>query len=103
MADDAQPEGNDVGGTGEEDFEVGMKQNAMERDAADEDQDGKLSFPEFCALVRNREEGDHTDEALKKRFDELDGDGSGQVDMAEYLAFSLRDALARSSERALRF
>ena len=29
-------------GTGEEDFETGMKQNLMERDAADADADGKL-------------------------------------------------------------
>ena len=58
----------DVAGTGEEDFEVGMKQNAMERDAADEDQDGKLDFAEFCNYVRDREEGDFTDEELLERF-----------------------------------
>ena len=42
-----------------------------------------------------------TDEELKKRFDALDEDGSGKVDMAEYLQWSLRDALARSSERVV--
>ena len=91
----------DVAGTGEEDFVTGMKQNAMERDAADADQDGKLDFAEFCALVRDREEGEHSDEDLKKRFQQLDGDNSGKVDMAEYLLFSLRDALARSSDRVV--
>ena len=33
----------------------GMKQNAMERDAADADQDGKLDFEEFKQFVRDRE------------------------------------------------
>ena len=97
----AAAEDGDVAGTGEEEFEVGMKQNAMERDAADADQDGKLDFNEFCQLVRDREEGEHTEEELKKRFQQLDGDGSGKVDMAEYLQFSLRDALARSSDRVV--
>ena len=100
-AEDNSAADGDVVGTGEEDFVTGMKQNAMERDAADADQDGKLDFAEFCSLVRSREEGEFTDEELKKRFKQLDGDNSGQVDMAEYLQFSLRDALARSSDRVV--
>ena len=88
-------------GEGEEDFEDGMRQNAMERDAADADNDGKLDFGEFCVFVRDREEGEFTDEELKARFDALDGDGSGKVDMAEYLLWSLKDALARSSQRVV--
>merc|ERR1711871_1502347 len=71
----------------------------MERDNADADQDGKLDFAEFCQFVRDREVGEFTDEELKTRFAALDSDGSGKVDMAEYLTFSLRDALARSSDR----
>ena len=94
-------ENEDVAGTGEEEFDAGMKQNAMERDAADADQDGKLDFGEFCEMVRGREEGPFTDEQLKERFETLDADGSGKVDMAEYLAWSLRDALSRSSERVV--
>ena len=89
----------DVAGAGEEDFESGMRQNAMERDAADADQDGKLDFTEFCQFVRDREIGEFTDEELKKRFDALDEDGSGQVDMSEYLQWSLKDVLQRSSAR----
>ena len=34
-------------------------------------------------------------------FDALDGDKSGKVDMAEYLIWSLRDALTRSSQRVV--
>ena len=92
---------DDVAGTGEEDFEAGMRQNAMERDAADADNDGKLDFGEFCQFVRDREEGEFSDAELKKRFDALDEDGSGKVDMAEYLTWSLKDALARSSSRVV--
>ena len=38
-----------------------MRQNAMERDAADADNDGKLDFTEFCQFVRDREEGEFTE------------------------------------------
>ena len=101
MSTVADPEEDDAAGVGEEDFEVGMKQNAMERDAADADQDGKLDLAEFCQLVRDREEGEFTQEELKKRFDALDADGSGKVDLAEYLVWSLRDSLQRSSDRVV--
>ena len=73
----------------------------MERDAADADNDGKLDFDEFCAFVRDREEGEFTDEELRKRFEALDEDGSGKVDMSEYLQWSLKDALSRSSDRVV--
>ena len=96
---DIQVAEGDVIGTGEEDFEVGMRQNAMERDAADADNDGKLDFAEFCTFVRDREEGTFSEADLKLRFQALDEDGSGKVDMSEYLLFSLRDALARASDR----
>merc|ERR1711965_785759 len=52
-------------------------------------------------MVRGRVEGPFTDEQLKERFETLDADGSGKVDMAEYLQWSLCDALARSSERVV--
>ena len=90
---------DDVVGTGEEEFEVGMKQNAMERDAADADGDGKLDVAEFMQLVRDRDEAEHTDDELAARFKALDEDGSGKIDMPEFLQFSLREALQRSTER----
>jgi Ca2+-binding EF-hand superfamily protein len=99
--DNTGVEGDDVAGTGEEDFEAGMRQNAMERDAADADNDGKLDFGEFCQFVRDREEGEHSEAELRKRFDALDEDKSGRVDMSEYLVWSLRDALLRSSDRVV--
>ena len=85
----ADPQEDDVAGTGEEEFAEGMKQNAMERDAADADQDGKLDLAEFMVMVRERDEADHTDEELAARFKALDGDGSGQIDMPEFLHLSL--------------
>ena len=88
-------------GNGEEDFEAGMQQNAADRDAADADQDGKLDFTEFCAFVRDREEGNFTEMDLRLRFMALDADGSGKVDMSEYLQWSLKDALSRSSSRVV--
>ena len=35
--------------------------------------------------------------ALRQRFDELDADGSGTLDMSEFIQFMLRDALSRSA------
>ena len=78
--------------------------HALERDAADADSNGKLNFGEFCAFVRRREESKEkklTDEELRERFDALDKDKSGQVDMAEYLSWSPKDALARAGSRVV--
>ena len=99
----AEVEADDVANEGEaeEDFVAGMRQNAMDYQAHDVDQDHKLDFNEFCALVRDREEGDFTTEELRARFEALDADGSGKVDLHEYVRFSLRDALYRSSARVI--
>jgi len=108
LADDVAAYGRDIQGIGgavikfeEEEFHAGMRNNAMELDAADVDADGLLDFAEFARLIREREEGDHSDAALRKRFATLDIDGSGKVDVSEYIAWSLRDALIRSSQRVL--
>ena len=85
----------------EEAFDVGMRHNAMDAMLADADDDGMLDFDEFCRLIKDREEGKHSVQRLKERFQALDSDGSGKVDMSEYLLWSLRDALIRSSQRVL--
>ena len=92
---------DEVGGDDEENFEDGMRQNAMEFDAQDKDQDNKLDFDEFSAMVRSREGGHHAEEELLERFRQLDGDNSGKVDMHEYIRYSLRDALSRSASRVI--
>jgi Ca2+-binding EF-hand superfamily protein len=97
-----EPEVDDVtNGEEEENFQAGMRQNAADFQAHDTDQDGKLDFNEFCALVREREMAEFSEEELRARFVALDADGSGQVDVSEYIRFSFRDALARSSTRAI--
>ena len=63
----------------EEDFDDGIRQNAIDFAANDKDNDEKLDFMEFCVFVRDREEGEFTDAELKARFQALDGDGSGLV------------------------
>ena len=85
----------------EESFEVGMRQNAMEFRAHDVDDSETLDFHEFCAFIREREEGEHGPAELRARFDELDLNHNGKIEIHEYLMFSLRDALSRSVTRVL--
>ena len=91
----------DVAGTGEEDFETGMRQNAMEFDAADVNKDSQLDFGEFSKMVREREQGTHTEEELRARFDSIDTDHNQKIDLEEFIAYSLRDALSRSASRVI--
>lgn len=84
----------------EESLVTGMHQNAISFQLAD-DGDRRLSLAEFMRLVREREMGSPSDEELVQRFHSIDTDGSGHLDMSEYVLFSLRDALSRSSERVL--
>jgi len=84
-------------------FEVSMRQAVMEFDALDtsggetDGGDGKLDFREFSRLIREREMGIHTEYALSERFAILDADGSGELDLAEFITFALRDAFLRSA------
>lgn len=82
----------------QETFRTAMRNNAMEYNEYNQveaDKDG-LDFRQFCELVRERELGEHTQQELRKRFRDLDINGSGRILKHEYLRFSLRDALARS-------
>jgi Ca2+-binding EF-hand superfamily protein len=85
----------------EEKFDVGVRQLAVASEAFDKDGDGMLDFEEFAKFIREREAGRHSDALLRKRFTSLDADGSGKVDMNEYIAWALRDSLIRSSQRVL--
>jgi Ca2+-binding EF-hand superfamily protein len=91
----------DVAGSGEVDFVTGMRYNAADRDAFDANDDKKLDFVEFCAFLRDREQGNIPDVELRSRFDALDENGNGFIDMDEYLQWSLKDALSRSSSRVV--
>ena len=92
---------DDVVGSGEEEFDTGIRQNEMERDAADLDQDRRLDLAEFSTFLRDREDGDIGDDEIAERFAALDKDDNGRIDTAEYLQWSLKDALARSSTRVI--
>ena len=80
-------------------FAATARHNAMFFDAHDLDRNRTLDFVEFSKLVREREMGVHTEEALRKRFKQLDADGSGELEMGEFIKFALRDALQRSAAR----
>jgi len=85
----------------EEAFDVGMRQNAMEFDAADVNHDTKLDFAEFSAMVRGREHGNHTEAELRARFNAIDENNNNRIDLDEFIRFSLRDALSRSAARVI--
>lgn len=60
----------------EEDFEVGLRNSAMEFDAMDADRSHSLEFDEFSKLVREREVGIFSEDMLRQRFEAIsDGDG----------------------------
>ena len=85
----------------EEDFAAGMRANAMEFDMVDADRDKQLDFDEYVVFIKQRERGPHSAHELRARFDALDQDGSGKIDLHEFIRFSLRDALARDSARVI--
>ena len=70
---------------------------AMDMDAHDKDRNRSLDFREFSRMVREREMAIQTEEALRKRFKAMDLDGSGEISMAEFIKFALRDALSRTA------
>ena len=87
----------------EENFDSGVRRKAQDFAAVDVDNDNKLDFDEFCAMVRDREEGEHTAEDLRQRFTELDADGSGKVGRLLMNYFLIRagylPAVIHSSDR----
>lgn len=84
-------------------FELSMRQAVMEFDAMDigggenNKCDDELDFHEFSRLIREREIGVHSEQALRERMASLDQDGSGTIDKAEFITFALRDAFVRSA------
>ena len=61
----------------------------------DSNGDGVLDFDEFCAMVSKLEGKPLTSQELRKRFEQLDSDGSGSIDMYEYIGGSILEELAR--------
>jgi len=78
-------------------FELSMRQAVMEYDSLDGNGDKILDFREFSQLIREREMGVHTEEVLLERFNEIDADGSGSIDVTEFIGAALKDAFSRSA------
>ena len=80
-------------------IEAGTRNNAMEFEAADEDMDNVLSFREFKNLVRSRmpTTRERSEPQLMAWYKALDTDGNGTLSMAEFFAFSLREAFLRAN------
>ena len=78
-------------------FELQMRQAVMECDSLDDNEDKQLDFYEFSRLMREREVGVHSEYALRQRFEAMDADGSGTIDLTEFITFALRDAFVRSA------
>ena len=77
-----------------------MRRNAQTPEDMDANQDNKPDFDEFCAMVRQRYRAT-TRKTSCGRDCRVDADGSGLIDMNEYIRFSLRDALSRSAQRVI--
>ena len=91
----------------QEAFATGIVQSSIDFEllAETEEYTGRryLTFEGFAKLIRSREtdSSSHSDTTLKRRFLAMDGNKSGRVEVVEFVVFSLRDALRRSSERVV--
>jgi len=96
---------DDLHGEGKGDFAGNMQIKADDFFDADKDGDTELEFPEFVQMIRKRDPDDSSskmsDAELKKLFQQLDLDGSGTVDLAEYVQWALQQALRESKGRVL--
>ena len=100
-ADDVFDKGGAAWG-GNAAFNAGVARDRVEFDIFDVDQDRELDCEEFARLMeREREDHMHpiTEAEVRQRFDEVDTNRDERVDVAEFLAFSLREQLARSGAR----
>ena len=79
----------------EEDFDVGMRNSAMEFDAMDADRSHSLEFDEFSKLVREREVGVFSEQMLRERFDAI-SDGDGHVTFHSYIMNQIKEAFFRA-------
>ena len=58
-----------------------------------------LDFNAFVEFVEAREVGPHDEDVLQQRFQEMDMDGSGEIDLSEYLLWGLKEALYKAKEK----
>ena len=93
---EADPTNRDEDGDG-----PGTPHSSTEFDEADDNPNRCHDLAEFSAFVRSREEGEHTDEELQKRFAALETSLDSSLEMREFLTWSLREALTRSSQRVV--
>ena len=90
-----------AGGKKAEQFESVMQERAESFGHADLNKDGKLDFDEYCSMVKFRETTQYSEKQLRQKFAEMDVDNSGAVELHEFIAYSLRDAVKRSKGKAI--
>ena len=85
-----------------DDFYKLMKKRAANYYSADKDGDSQLDFEEFCEMIANRDDADQfKPETLRLLFDKLDMDGSGKLDLSEYIQWALRESLQKAKGKVI--
>ena len=94
---DMSPEAIAARKAASKEFALAMRQAVMEFDSLDSNRDKQLDFREFSRMIREREIGVHSEEALMERFKEIDIDGGGTIDKFEFIVAAIKDSFTRSA------
>jgi Ca2+-binding EF-hand superfamily protein len=68
----------------------------------DTNRDGKISFSEFCVMLKTFEEDQKAEKDAVRAFERYDRDGNGRIEPKEFRAFLESISLATSGEQRLK-